>query len=53
MERLLDAANRLIQAFNTPDGATQANKTLGEMNYPQISSMLPYRDYDARRAACI
>ncbi|WP_339056747.1 type IV secretion system protein TraC [Candidatus Regiella endosymbiont of Tuberolachnus salignus] len=47
MERLLDAANRLIQAFNTPDGATQANKTLGEMNYPQISSMLPYRDYDA------
>nr|WP_157669340.1 hypothetical protein [Aeromonas salmonicida] len=28
-------------------GAVQANKILGDLHYPQLSSMLPYRFYDA------
>ncbi|MGE4687767.1 type IV secretion system protein TraC [Yersinia enterocolitica] len=46
MERLVETVNRLISGFTSPDGAAQANKTLGEMKFPQVSSMLPYRDYD-------
>jgi len=46
MERLTDTVNRLLSAFKTPDGAAEANKTLGDMKYPQLSSMLPYRDFD-------
>lgn len=47
MERIVGAINRLIAGFQTPDGAVQANRTLGQMNYPKLSSMLPYRFYDS------
>lgn len=43
---IADTVNRLISGFRTPDGASSANKVLGEMQFPQISSLLPYRDYD-------
>lgn len=46
MERLVETVNRLISGFTSHDGAAEANKTLGEMKFPQVSSMLPYRDYD-------
>lgn len=43
---IADTVNRLISGLRTPDGASTANKVLGEMHFPQISSLLPYRDYD-------
>lgn len=29
-----------------PDAASQTNQVLGDMRFPQLSSLLPYRDYD-------
>ena len=46
MDRIVETVNRLLSAFKMPDGATDANRTLGDMQYPQLSSQLPYRDYD-------
>ena len=47
MDRITDTINRLITGFRTPDGASQANKILAEMAFPQVSSILPYREFDA------
>lgn len=46
MERIVETINRLKSAFKMPDGAAEANQMLGDMNFPQLSSTLPYRDYD-------
>ncbi|MGA5657866.1 type IV secretion system protein TraC [Rahnella contaminans] len=46
MERIVETFNRLMSSFKMPDGAAEANRTLGDMQYPQLSSHLPYRDYD-------
>lgn len=46
MERIVDTLHRLLSGLRAQDGAAQANKVLGEMHYPQLSSMLPYRSYD-------
>lgn len=43
---ITDTINRLIAGIRMPDGAAAANKVLGEMQFPQLSSLLPYRDYD-------
>ncbi|MBY4890597.1 type IV secretion system protein TraC [Pantoea sp. DY-15] len=43
---ITDTINRLIAGITMPDGAAAANKVLGEMQFPQLSSLLPYRHYD-------
>ncbi|OIX90666.1 type IV secretion system protein TraC [Pantoea sp. Ae16] len=43
---IADTIHRLVAGLRTPDGAASANRVLGGMRFPQISSLLPYRDYD-------
>lgn len=46
IEQVTQAANRLATGLKLPDGSSEANKILGELEYPQFSRVLPYRDYD-------
>lgn len=46
IERVTQAANRLFAGLKLPDGSGDANRTLGDMRFPQFSRLLPYRDYD-------
>lgn len=46
LEQLTETVNRLISGLKLPDGAGDANRLLAEMKFPQLSSLLPYRDYD-------
>lgn len=46
IERVTQAANRLFAGLKLPDGSGDANRTLGDMRFPQFSQLLPYRDYD-------
>lgn len=41
------AVNSLVSALKLPDESAKANDTLGSMNFPQFSRILPYRDYDS------
>lgn len=47
MDRITATIERLLSALTKQDGATAANKTLSDLHYPQVSSLLPYRFYDA------
>ncbi|SMG60313.1 type IV secretion system protein TraC [Cedecea sp. NFIX57] len=38
---------RLWHAVRAPSGATAANRALENLNYPRLSSLLPYRGFDA------
>ncbi|WP_199635043.1 type IV secretion system protein TraC (plasmid) [Serratia sp. PAMC26656] len=46
LDKVTHTANSLLSALKMPDEASAANKVLGDMNFPQLSSVLPYRDYD-------
>lgn len=46
LEKVTHTANSLLSALKMPDAASQTNQVLGDMRFPQLSSLLPYRDYD-------
>lgn len=46
LETVTQAVNSLLTALKLPDESAQANQILGEMNFPQFSRLLPYRDYN-------
>ena len=46
LEAVTQAVNSLLTALKLPDESAQANQILGEMNFPQFSRLLPYRDYN-------
>ncbi len=39
--------NSLVSALKLPDESAKANDTLGSINFPQFSRILPYKDYDS------
>jgi len=47
VDRIAATVDRLLSALKKQDGANAANKVLGDLHYPQVSSLLPYRYYDA------
>ncbi|HHQ4545262.1 TPA: type IV secretion system protein TraC [Aeromonas veronii] len=47
MDRIAETVERLWSAFKRQNGANDANNVLADLNYPQVSSVLPYRFYDA------
>lgn len=50
MNNALDAVantiNALMASLRMPDESSAANDALAQMDFPQFSSLLPYRDYD-------
>lgn len=46
MDRFLNVINNLKNAFSMPDGAADMTRNLASLDYPQLTSVLPYRDYD-------
>lgn len=46
MDRFLNVINNLKNAFSMPDGAADMTRNLASLDYPQMISVLPYRDYD-------
>lgn len=46
IDKVTHTANSLLSALKMPDAASQTNQVLGDMRFPQLSSLLPYRDYD-------
>ncbi|EBF4504158.1 type IV secretion system protein TraC [Salmonella enterica] len=46
LDTVTQAVNSLLTALKLPDESAQANQILGEMNFPQFSRLLPYRDYN-------
>ncbi|SOD79563.1 conjugal transfer ATP-binding protein TraC [Serratia sp. JKS296] len=46
LDKVTHTANSLLSALKMPDASSQANQLLGDMRFPQLSSLLPYRDYD-------
>lgn len=46
LDKVTHTANSLLEALKMPEAAHQANQVLGDMRFPQLSSLLPYRDYD-------
>lgn len=47
MDTVAQAVNSLVSALKLPDESAKANDTLGSMNFPQFSRILPYKDYDS------
>lgn len=47
MDLITATVDRLRSALKKQDGAHAANKALSDLHYPQVSSLLPYRYYDA------
>ncbi|MED7793161.1 type IV secretion system protein TraC [Klebsiella aerogenes] len=47
MSKLVDAIRHLKSGLSVPDGASEMTRALASMEFPQVSSILPYRDYDA------
>ena len=47
MDTVAQAVNSLVSALQLPDESAKANDTLGSMNFPQFSRILPYQDYDS------
>lgn len=41
-----EAVSRLQQAMTSPRGVSEANRLLGQLTYPQLSHLLPYREFD-------
>ena len=48
MDAVTRTVNALVTALKMPDDSAKANDILGQMNFPQFSRLLPYRDYDAQ-----
>lgn len=46
MDNIAATVDRLMGALKAQNGAATANKILGDLQYPQVSSLLPYRFYD-------
>lgn len=46
MNKFIEVINSLTSAFRMPDGAADMTKSLAGMDFPQLTSILPYRDYD-------
>ncbi|MGM7760886.1 type IV secretion system protein TraC [Yersinia enterocolitica] len=46
MKQFLKVLENLQKAFRMPDGAAQMTRNLASLDYPQLTSVLPYRDYD-------
>ncbi|CNI65254.1 type IV secretion system protein TraC [Yersinia aleksiciae] len=46
IDRITHTANSLVSALKLPDETASANQILADMAFPQLSSVLPYRDYD-------
>lgn len=47
MDLITATVDRLRSALKKQGGASAANKALSDLHYPQVSSLLPYRYYDA------
>lgn len=47
IDTVTQAVNSLVSALKLPDESAKANDTLGSMNFPQFSRILPYKDYDS------
>lgn len=47
IDAVTQAVNSLVSALKLPDESAKANDTLGSMNFPQFSRILPYKDYDS------
>jgi conjugal transfer ATP-binding protein TraC len=47
MSKLIDVINHLKSGLSVPDGASEMTRALASMNFPQVTSILPYRDYDS------
>ncbi|WP_447873115.1 type IV secretion system protein TraC [Serratia fonticola] len=48
LDAVTRTVNALVTALKMPDDSAKANDILGQMNFPQFSRLLPYRDYDAQ-----
>jgi conjugal transfer ATP-binding protein TraC len=46
LDKVTHTTNSLLSALKMPDAASQTNQVLGDMRFPQLTSLLPYRDYD-------
>ncbi|WP_175517784.1 TraC family protein, partial [Escherichia coli] len=46
LEAVTQAVNSLVTALKLPDESAKANEVLGEMSFPQLSRLLPDRDYN-------
>ena len=42
IDAVTQAVNSLVSALKLPDESAKANDTLGSMNFPQFSRILPY-----------
>src|SRR5213076_2078717 len=38
--------SRIQNAIKSPGGVSDANRSLGNLTYPQLSNLLPYREFD-------
>lgn len=47
MEKVTHTVNSLLKALKMPDDTVGANQILRDLSFPQLSCILPYRDYDA------
>ncbi|HAW1248848.1 TPA: TraC family protein [Escherichia coli] len=46
MKKFLSVLENLTNAFRMPDGASEMTRNLASLDFPQLTSVLPYRDYD-------
>ncbi|HAN7476618.1 TPA: TraC family protein, partial [Escherichia coli] len=46
MKKFLNVLENLQNAFRMPDGASEMTRNLASLDFPQLTSVLPYRDYD-------
>jgi len=46
VKQFLGVIENLQKAFRMPDGAAQMTRNLAHLDFPQLSSLLPYRDFD-------
>jgi hypothetical protein len=46
VKKFLNVLENLQNAFRMPDGASEMTRNLASLDFPQLTSVLPYRDYD-------
>ena len=46
MRKFLDAIHHLKSAFSVPAGASEMTRNLASLDFPQLTSVLPYRDFE-------
>lgn len=46
LDKITNTVNSLLSALKMPDESSSANQILADINFPQFSRLLPYRDYD-------